>query len=453
MKKIIQASLVCLTFGSFSASAVGGFQVNGFLSVAAVWDNLKFLPPGTSTVPGLVGIEPVYNSNIRKRPSFDQDSNVGLQFSKMLREDVSITTQFLARADEEWQVEAIWAFLKWEPNDQWQLRVGRVRTDPYMLSDYVEVGYAYPWVRPPEEVYSQIPSEFTNSTGADARFKIEMFNRDLILSAFYGAATTHLSFPTRLAFPTGINDTIFDELRLRLRDLWSFNVKYGDENFSVRAGYETTRVTLEPTAGTLMEGLNTFLNLNALPSANPFNPNGFGLDYVNYFSAQSVAASFAGLGYQFDWKNVVSMGEIVKRKGGSPIIANAIGWYVMGGYHVQQFLPHITFARERLVDNKVRRFNSLINEMFMRVPAQGGTGSLVPLDVVAQALVNTSPNFSGGAGSQTSVTMGIRWDIYEGIAIKGEFKHVHPDFLSPGLFDVNPLKSVNIYSVALNAVM
>jgi len=455
MKKIVPASLVCLTFGSFSASAanVGDFQINGFLSVAAAWDDVKYLPPGSSGIPGIIGIEPVYNTNIRKRPSFDHDSNIGLQFSKLLREDIGITTQFLAKAENEWEVEAVWAFLKWEPSDQWQFRAGRVRTDPYMLSDYVDVGYAYPWVRPPEEVYSQIPSEFSNSTGVDARFRIMIFNRDLTLTAFYGAATTHLRFPAGLPLPIGIDNTIFDDIRLRLRDLWSFNIKFGDEIFSVRAGYETTRATLDPNAGTAMEQLNAFLNLMAPPNVFPsplffVNPDGIGLDYVNYFSAYNSRASFMGVGYQFDWKNVVSMGELVKRKAATPIIANAIGWYVMGGYRVKQFLPHITFAREKLEDNKVRRFNSFINNLFMNV-----AGNSVPLDTIAQPLINTSPNFDGGAGSQSSLTLGIRWDIYDGVAIKGEFKHVHPDFLSPGLFDVNPMKSVNIYSVALDAVM
>jgi hypothetical protein len=82
-----------------------------------------------------------------------------------------------------------------------------------------------------------------------------------------------------------------------------------------------------------------------------------------------------------------------------------------------------------------------------------GVNSPVPLDVAAQGLVGTSPNYRSGAGSQTSVTLGVRWDVIENIALKAEFKHIHPDFYSPGLFDYHPLKSVNICSLAVNAVM
>ena len=200
MKKILSASLIYITFGSTTAmaAALEGFEINGFLSIGAGWHNAENLTSGQ---------ELIYNSFIRRRPSYEEDSNVGIQITKQLREDLSITTQFLAEAAYEWEVEAVWAFLKWEPNDHWQLRAGRVRTNPYMLSDVVNVGYAYPWVRPPEEVYSQVPSSFSNLTGVDAKFKMEMFENDFSLTAFYGATSTEFGFPTNLPLFAGLNKT------------------------------------------------------------------------------------------------------------------------------------------------------------------------------------------------------------------------------------------------------
>ena len=81
------------------------------------------------------------------------------------------------------------------------------------------------------------------------------------------------------------------------------------------------------------------------------------------------------------------------------------------------------------------------------------TGSDETLDAIAANLVATGPNFEGGAGSQSSVTVGLRWDVYEGIALKGEFKHIHPDLNTPGLFEYAIPGSANIYSIALDAVM
>lgn len=428
MKKIVSTSLLSLMVASSFANEIpGGFKLNGFLSVGSAWSNVDYLTSG---------ILPVYISTIRNRPSFDFDTNVGVQISKPLSEDLSITTQFLAEGYKEFKVEAIWAFLKWEPDDHWQFRAGRVRTSPYMLSDYIEVAYAYPWVRPPQEVYSQVPTVFTNLTGIDGQYKFVFCHRDLTLSAFYGATTTTIDIPVFTA------STVYDKMRLLARDLYAFNIKFGDEIFSLRAGYETVRLTADPSTGTLMTGLNNFLD--TLVGMNILTP-----DYINYFSIYNSRASFMGMGYQFDWKNIVSMGELVKRKSDTPVISNAIGWYLMGGYRVEQLLPHITFARERLQGNYTRRFNGVVNALFMGPPVN----SPMTLDEVAQGLVGTSTSHRAGAGSQTSVTLGIRWDVVENVALKAEYQHVHPDNGSPGLFDYHPLKSVNIYSLAVNAVM
>ncbi len=440
MKKLRAATVVVLTFGSATAYAsLEGFEINGFLSIGAAWHNVQNVTNGQ---------ELIYNSYIRRRPGYEEDSDVGIQITKSLREDISITTQFLAEAANDWGVEAVWAFLKWEPSDQWQFRVGRVRTNPYMLSDVINVGYAYPWVRPPEEVYSQIPSFFSNLTGADVKYHNQFFNNDFSIQAFYGATSTVIHFPAYLSMPFGTDMSIFDTVRLRLRDMCSFSTKYGDENFSVRAGYQITRLTVDPNGGTAKEFVNQILNFMATNGV-PGLIDPIGTDYVNYLTAYNVSASFGGLGYQFDWNNIVSMGEIVKRTIATPMISNAIGWYLMGGYRIkQQFLPHITYAKERMADNKVRRFNGAVNSGFQIL-----SGSQQTLDEFMMTMVETGPSVEGGAGSQTSVTVGLRWDVYSGIALKGEYKHVHPDHLTPGLFDYYPWTSANIYSIALDAVM
>jgi len=426
MKKRLTTLLACIASShAYATVSVGDFQINGFFSAGATWSTVEFLN---------TGVEPVYLSLIRQRPSWEKDTNVGLQFTKFLREDVSVTTQLFAEGARDFDVEASWAFIKWEPSDRWQFRAGRVRTQTYMLSDYVDVGYAYPWIRPPQEVYSQIPASFSNVTGVDARFKTVLWGQDLTLSGFYGATNAELEFP----IPSG--NTILDFVDVRLRDMYVINLRFGDETFSVRAGYEATSVTLSPNAGTVMEGLNTALNTMV----------GFGIlspDYINYYSAYNASASFKGIGYQFDWNNFVSMGELVKRHVATPIVADVIGWYLMGGYRYNELMPHITFARERLADNYTRRFSGSANAFATAL------GLRQNLSQISQALIGTSPYFDGGAGEQTSVTVGLRWDVYEGIAIKGEYCHVHPDRYSPGLFDVLPHKSVNIYSLAVDAVM
>lgn len=431
MDKLARCALLSTLFLSSSTFAVdlNQFQVNAFMSAGLASTDVSYIESG---------IEPVFATTIEKQPSFDKDTNVGIQVSKNLKEDVSFTAQFYAEAARDFDVEATWAFLKWEPSDSWQFRGGRVRANTYMLSDHVHIAYTYPWVRPPQEVYAQIPIK--NFTGADVRFKLQIYDRDLSLTAFYGSATQLLTFP---AIPEG---PIFDVLEMRLRDLYSFEATYGNEVFKIRAGYQTADASLDPDMSSVMTSLNEFLNTLV--------GMGFlGTDYINYFSIRHRQISFAGLGYEFEWKNVVSLAEIVKRHSSTPMISDAVGWYVMGGYKVKDIMPHITFSRLRLQGNYTRRFPSLVNMFFTLPAAFGGAGSPFTLDEVAQAIVGTSTHFEGNLGDQSSVTLGVRWDVLEGVALKVEYQRVHPDRLSPGLFDFNPEKSVNVYSLALNAVI
>lgn len=246
--------------------------------------------------------------------------------------------------------------------------------------------------------------------------------------------------PVALIRPTDFfTSSLFDTVQVQLRNIYSLDIRYGNDVFMVRGGYEAARLTLNPNGGTIAQSLNVIMDTLVGTGI-------LGGDYIDYFTANNVNASVKGLGYQFNWNNITSMGEIVKRQVATPLIADATGWYLMLGYHFDEVMPHITFARERINDNSTRRFSGAANAAAL--PLLGTT-----INNVAQQLVNTSPYYEGGAGEQTSVTLGVRWDVYKNIAIKGEYQRVHPDWQSPGLFDVNPGHSVNIYSLEVDAIM
>jgi len=99
--------------------------------------------------------------------SFLLDSRIGLQADATLSERWSATTQVLIRenVDAEFEPRAEWAFLKYQLNDIWSFRAGRLSLPVFALSDYREVGYAMPWVRAHAGFYRVIPS--SSFEGAD----------------------------------------------------------------------------------------------------------------------------------------------------------------------------------------------------------------------------------------------------------------------------------------------
>jgi len=101
--------------------------------------------------------------------SFDTDSILGLQTSFRLTERADVTAQLTAKGLDDFQLEADWAFLRYQVTDRTSFRAGKLRLPLYLFSESLEVGFSYPWVRPPQEVY-QIP--IFNYEGVDSIFTL-----------------------------------------------------------------------------------------------------------------------------------------------------------------------------------------------------------------------------------------------------------------------------------------
>ena len=49
-------------------------------------------------------------------------------------------------------------FIAWRPDAGWSVRAGRLNLDAYLISEYRDVGYTHPFIRPPVEFYSRMPN-------------------------------------------------------------------------------------------------------------------------------------------------------------------------------------------------------------------------------------------------------------------------------------------------------
>jgi len=99
--------------------------------------------------------------------SFLLDSRAALQTDVIFNDKLSATVQGLLREDQdaEFRPHLEWAFGKYQLNETFSARVGRIALPVYAISDYREVGYATDFVRPPSDMYAQVP--LRNMDGAD----------------------------------------------------------------------------------------------------------------------------------------------------------------------------------------------------------------------------------------------------------------------------------------------
>ncbi|MBL4868399.1 MAG: hypothetical protein JKY67_18695 [Pseudomonadales bacterium] len=93
------------------------------------------------------------------------DTIFGLQVNAKINDKTSAVLQLVGRGIDANNVLAEWGYLSHAFTPNVTVRIGRLRVPFYVASEYIEVGYAYPWVRPPIDVYTLVP--ITSYYGTD----------------------------------------------------------------------------------------------------------------------------------------------------------------------------------------------------------------------------------------------------------------------------------------------
>ena len=389
MNKKILASLLALPLVAPAAFAQesSGFpsvKISGFGTGALTWtneDRAEFARP--NQVSGAA-------DNVRT----GIDSNLGLQADMPVNSWLSFTGQVLVRkdAEEHYGAELGWAFAKARINDELSVRVGRVGLPVFMISDYRNVGYANTMLRPPAEIYSQVP--FNSIDGADITWQHSVGDTTLTSQLAYGSVKSPLS----------------GDIHAKGKQIAALNVSAEHGPFIVRAGHARAKITVEDSTS-----LNTLVaGLRAAGAGYRFPQLATLADEIE---AKEKQAHFSSLGLAMDWNNIVVQTEFAKRKT-KAYINDTTSWYVMGGYRFGKFLPYYSHANLK-VDSAV------VNTVPAACPV-GYPAACTPTMQALGAGVRRLPNTGVGQGEQTTDSIGVRWDFASSVALKAQIDRVKP---------------------------
>jgi hypothetical protein len=161
--------------------------------------------------------------------SIDQQSLFGLQVEWPVSAKLSFTTQLLAHSSDTRDSGAEWLYLTYQANESLRIKLGKMRTPFFSYSEHLDVGYAYPWITPPQLDYSI----FTTYTGANASLSRLFDGLQLYLEAYYGNFSGDIY----------VADSIFNNAGAD--DLHGLIAKVSNNNLEFRVAWHQTTASTE----------------------------------------------------------------------------------------------------------------------------------------------------------------------------------------------------------------
>ena len=251
----------------------------------------------------------------------DQLSKFGAQVNYGLTDTIGATLQLTAKpAQDEWKANVEWAYFSWQANDGLMLRAGRLRTPVYMYSESIDVGFSYPWLRLPDEVYSQV--QLSNYEGLDAVYNLPLSFGSLAFQVAGGQAKNRDIFA-------------FDDMHdIDYKKLFGANVSLSTNDYgTLRVGYVEADISTEIQDTVLL----------GVPRV------------VTFQDLDKQKGKFTSIGYQYDNGTWLTSNEWTSRVIEADGSGSVDAFYLMGGRRFGEFLTHVTYAQ---LDDDAGRQNS-----------------------------------------------------------------------------------------------
>jgi len=223
--------------------------------------------------------------------STGNDSRIGAQLTANLTPKVSAVFQLISeyQADNSYRPAIEWANVKYAFSPDAYIRVGRIALPTFLNSDSRKVGYSYPWIHPPVDLYRVV--SITNSDGIDAMYRFQIGEAGNAIKILNGINT--------IDRPTSVSES---------QDMWGVfdTLEYGSA--LLRIGYQK-RIA------------SSFNLLTGIQGA--WVPN-----------------TDLSIGGSYDPGNWFVMSEWIQRKSTTKLSA----MYVSAGVRVDKFTPYMTYS-------------------------------------------------------------------------------------------------------------
>jgi hypothetical protein len=344
--------------------------------------------------------------------SADVDSLIAGQVSATFTPKLSAVLQVIAEQDDDntYRPHLEWANVQYQFTPDFNVRFGRTVLPTFLFSGTRKVGYTYPWVRPPLEVYRVVP--VTASDGVDANFRMHAGEFTHSIQANYGSSEPTLP---------GNGGTI------EASDAWGITYTGEYHAVTVHLAYQRPLLTVD-SADPIFDAFRQF------------GPQGIAL--ADKYDVDREAFPIIAAGVTYDpgkWFATAEWSHTDSRS----FLGKSTGWYVSVGRRLGRFTPYLTYA-EADADN---------------LSDPGLNLSTLPPSLVGTAAgLNAALNaLLGQKVIQSTISAGGRWELTRSVAFKLQFDHTRIGAGSPGVLtnlqpDFRPGGEVDVISATIDFV-
>jgi len=376
---------VCLkTLPALAIELDDRIQVSGFLSFGGGLTDAEAFPGGDNPndqedTANPSEDTPKYSAGsgrffLDDKLRFDQDTRAGLQLDFQLSEQTTASFQIVSKGlVDNYDPEFSWLYLSHSISPDLDVRGGRFRLPIYLASDYLDVGVALPWIRPPVELYSTI--NLNNITGFDFLYSKQIGKAILTLQPFVGASE----------FKRGDFTSEFTQL-------FGFSSAINIDTLTLRAAYMEYEFAINPWP---LNDAHAAL-INAIKAAgqsallNDINPNGSTTKFMTL-----------GLNWRYDaW---MLQSEWGRRNNGYVGGPDVDGFYATLSYQWNKWVPHLTYAF-RKDQNTTKKLDNRLESLRTVSPALADA-SLALHHLVAGIENNESESFTLGLNYHFDASM------------------------------------------------
>ncbi len=379
------------------------FQISGFGTLGAT-----YFSRGDADFTGGAGMQ----SGVGRsgRLGLGPETRGGLQLRYAPTNRLTFTVQALSKLTprDDWRPSIEWANVKYQFNDTYAVRLGRIGHPFFMMSDYVNARYAQTALRPAQEVYGQSAS-FSHSDVVELLANWDVSDGMLSFQGGFGQAKA-ATVPSMPA--------VRDHDEAEVKKIAYINLNYETGPWTLRAGYTHGNLTFVPLIAQreLFDAMTNLSMLTGSPVPQQIRER---------FETKDQSTGFFGIGANYDDGTWVGNAEYVQVSVGKGYNSSR-GWTLLAGRRIGQFTPYVRYSESDTID---------------RIMSDGVADQLTPLigpqrAYVAQATIQAVLDATA-TKDQRTFSVGTRWDFRKNMALKAQYDYVMPQYPSKSGYLVN----------------